>query len=203
MIDRAKSTLQTHVLAVNKLYMAVHVMSVRRAFCLLCKGSAEVVNVEDGAWIAYDFDSWRELSELRAAIGEYRPSEEWIRSVSFEIQVPRVIRLLQYDRVPRNPVKFTRRNIFLRDEYRCQYCERKFGPGSLSLDHVVPRSRGGGTTWENIVTACLRCNVRKGGRTPEQASMRLLRRPFKPRRNPVFAHRLTLMKYECWKPFLD
>ena len=202
MIDRARSSLHSSVLALNRLYMAVHVVSARRAFCLLCKGNAEVVSIEDGTWMVYDFDGWREVSELQAELGEDDPIE-WIRSVTFVVRIPRVIRLLGYDRVPRKAVKFTRRNVFLRDEYRCQYCRGTFGPGNLSLDHVLPRSRGGQTTWDNIVTACMKCNVRKGGRTPEEARMDLLCRPKKPARSPVLAHQIATEKYESWRTFLD
>ena len=202
MIGPRSSALQCSVLALNRMYMAVHVVSVRRAFCLLCKGNAEVVNLEGGSYAAYDFDTWREVSELRADMGEVTETEDWIRSVAFSIQVPRIIRLLHYDRVPRNAVKFTRRNVFLRDEYSCQYCGRRYNLGNLSLDHVVPRTQGGQSNWLNIVTACLNCNVQKGGRTPEQARMKLLRPPFKPARNPVLSHQLNSEKYECWRTFV-
>ena len=203
MIDRSRTALHCNVLALNRMYVAVHVVGVRRAFCLLCKGAAEVVDIEDGTWVAYDFDAWREVCELRAELGDFGDSEDWVRSVSFEIQVPRVIRLLRHDRIPTNTVKFTRRNVFLRDDYQCQYCCERFSPGRLSLDHVRPRSHGGPTTWDNIVTACLDCNVRKGNRTPEQARMRLIKPPVKPKRNPVLSHQVDTPRYECWKTFLD
>ena len=194
--------MQSNVLALNRLYLAIHVVSVRRAFCLLWTGMAEVVNVEDESYMSYDFDSWREISELKVAFEESAELDEWILAVNFRIQVPRVIRLLNYDRVPRNVVKFNRRNVFLRDENRCQYCTRKFGAHDLSLDHVIPRSRGGQTTWENIVSACLKCNVRKGGRTPQEAGMKLCRLPAQPKRNHVLAHQLTSQKYACWQRFV-
>jgi 5-methylcytosine-specific restriction endonuclease McrA len=152
--------------------------------------------------MSYDFNSWREISELKVAFDESADLDEWILAVNFRIQVPRVIRLLNYDRVPRNVVKFNRRNVFLRDENRCQYCTRKFGTHDLSLDHVVPRSRGGQTTWENIVSACLKCNVRKGGRTPVEAGMKLCRPPSQPKRNPVLVHQLASQKYACWQRFV-
>lgn len=195
--------MQSSVLVLNRLYLAIQVMSVRRALCLLAKDLAEVVSVENGSFLSYDFDSWREVSEWKAAIDGLDNHEDWIRSVNFALQVPRVIRLLRYDHLPRNVVKFNRRNIFLRDENRCQYCGHKFPPHQLSLDHVNPRSQGGLTTWENIVCACLKCNVRKGGRTPHEAGMRLFRRPFKPKRSPMLSHQLTNQKYESWKTFLD
>lgn len=195
--------MQSSVLVLNRLYMAIQVISVRRAFCLLFKELAEVINVEEGAYVSYNFQSWREVSEWKAAMEDRRDHEDWIRAVNFEIQVPRVIRLLDYDLFPKNVVKFNRRNIFLRDENRCQYCGHKFPTQQLSLDHVVPRSQGGLTNWENIVCACLRCNVRKGGRTPHQAGMKLFKKPVKPKRSPVLSHQLTCVKYESWKQFLD
>lgn len=195
--------LQSSVLALNRLYLAIHVISVRRAFCLLWKGMAEVVNVEDGAYMAYDFETWREISELKLAMDELQDSEECVRAVNFAVQVPRVVRLLHYDRPPSHAVKFSRRNVFLRDGNRCQYCNRKFSSSNLSIDHVIPRSRGGGTHWENVVCACLKCNVRKGGRTPHEAGMKLTRRPTRPKRNPVLSYKLSTPKYAVWEKFLE
>lgn len=196
------AAMQCSVLALNRVYLAIHVISVRRAFALLWKGMAEVINIEDGAYMAYDFDAWREISELRSELDERGDNTDWILAVNFPIQVPRVVRLLHYDRIPREAVKFSRRNVFLRDENRCQYCARHFSTHKLSLDHVLPRSRGGQTTWDNVVTACLRCNVHKGGRTPNEAGMMLHRRPSKPKRNPVLAHQLSFHKYESWRNFI-
>jgi 5-methylcytosine-specific restriction endonuclease McrA len=197
------AAMQSSVLVLNRLYMAIQVMSVRRAFCLLFKDLAEVINVENGTYVSYNFQSWREASEWKAAMDGRKEHEDWIQAVNFQIQVPRVIRLLRYDLFPKNIVKFNRRNIFLRDENRCQFCGHRFPTQQLSLDHVIPRSRGGLTNWENIVCACLRCNVRKGGRTPHEAGMRLIRRPQKPKRSPMLAQQLTSVKYESWKQFLD
>ncbi len=195
--------MQSSVLVLNRLFVAVQVMSVKRAFCLLAKDLAEVVNVENGAYISYDFESWREASEFKAAMETQDEHDDWIKAVNFNILVPRVIRLLKYDQFPKNIVKFNRRNIFLRDENRCQYCGHKFSTQHLSLDHVVPRTQGGLTNWENIVCACLTCNVRKGGRTPHEAGMRLFKRPVKPKRSPMLSHQLTYHKYHSWKTFLD
>lgn len=203
MIAGSHSAIQSSVLALNRLYVAVHVISVRRAFCLLYKNLAEVVALEDGAYRAYDFDGWREVSELRHELNDHGDHDDWIQSVNFAILVPRVVRLLRYERLPRNVVKFNRRNIFLRDENRCQYCGRKFGTHKLSLDHVLPRSRGGPTTWENIVCACLDCNVRKGGRTPQEAGMNLVQVPRKPARNPLLFQHIRSQKYAVWRTFLN
>ncbi len=202
MHSRQSSSLDASVLVLNKLFMAVHIISVRRAFCLLCKDLAEVVHLEDGQFSTYDFETWVEVSEYRARF--YREEhDDWIRTVSTEIQVPRVIRLLGYDKLPKQTVKFNRRNIFARDNNQCQYCGRRFPTSELSLDHVVPRSQGGLSTWENIVCACVACNVRKGGRTPKQAHMGLIRKPEKPKRSPLLNMKLSHRKYQSWKTFLD
>ncbi len=199
---RRSPVMQLNVLALNRNYVAVHVLTVPRAFSLLWKGTAEVVNVEQDQYLSYDFDGWRENSELKAELEDRDDTDDWIRSVQFEIQVPKIIRLLLYDRVPRNSVKFNRRNVFLRDEHCCQYCRKRFPRQQLSLDHVMPRSRGGGDSWENIVCACLSCNVRKGGRTPQEAGMTLKKPPVKPKRSPLISRQMTQPKYESWGKFI-
>jgi 5-methylcytosine-specific restriction endonuclease McrA len=195
------TALDASVLVLNKIYMAVHVISVRRAFCLLCKDLAEVVTLDEGAYQSYNFESWREVSLARLRFKG--PDDDFVRTTHSEIQVPRIIRLLAYDRLPRQKVKFNRRNIFARDANRCQYCGRRFATSELSLDHVRPRSQGGQATWENIVCACLKCNVRKGGRTPWEAGMKLVREPLQPKTSPVLSLKLSHRKYQSWKTFLD
>jgi len=193
--------LASSVLVLNRSYVAVHVIGVRRAFSLLCRELAEVIHAEDGQFFNYDFESWRQRCEKRAR--HKQPEEDWIRAVHFEIQVPRVIRLLHYDRLPHRVLRLNRHTIFARDEHRCQYCGRRFPTGQLSLDHVIPRSRGGTTSWENVVCACLGCNVKKGGRTPQEAHMRLVAKPTRPRRSPLVTLKLRNPKYAAWKIWLD
>src|SRR5262245_57793979 len=202
MTSSPNTALDASVLVLNRLFMAIHIISVRRAFCLLCKDLAEVVSLEDGQFATYNFASWREVSEFRAKLFRQK-DDDWVRTSSVEIQVPRVIRLVGYDRLPKQTVKFNRRNIFARDNNQCQFCGKKFPTSELSLDHVVPRSKGGQTTWENIVCACVACNVKKGGRTPREASMALNRKPEKPKRSPLLNLKLTNSKYQSWKSFLD
>lgn len=195
------SALDNHVLVLNKHYLAIRVTNARRAFSLLFRDIAEVIHIEDGQYASYDFDSWREVSDFQR---EFEPERyDWVRTVRFSIAVPRIIRLLAYDRLPRKQVKLNRRNIFARDRNRCQYCGKKFSTTELSLDHVLPRSRGGQTTWQNIVCSCLKCNVRKGGRTPTEAHMKLVTEPVQPRRSPVVNVKLSNSKYASWKQFLD
>ena len=193
--------ISSSVLMLNRLYMAVRVISAKRALTLLYRELAEVVSVENGSYLSYDFESWREVSEARRKFEPH--AHDWIRTVHFQIAVPRVVRLLGYDRLPKAQVKLNRRNLFARDRNRCQYCGKKFPTQELSLDHVLPRSQGGKNTWENIVCACIRCNTRKGGRTPMQAGMRLIIQPMRPRRSPVLSLKLSDSRYASWKQFLD
>lgn len=195
------SALSSSVLVLNRFYMAVHVVNVRRAVTLLFRELAEVIHFEEGQYANYNFQSWREISAMRCSIKKQH--EDWIRGVNFELQAPRVIRLLFYDRVPRQTLRFNRRNLFARDGNHCQYCGKTFPTSELSLDHVVPRSRGGDTSWENMVCACVACNVRKGGRTPQEAHMKLIRPPVKPKRSPLLSVKLDNPKYESWKTFVD
>ena len=195
------SSLTSSVLVLNRSFVAVHVTNVRRAVTLLFRQLAEVVHIEQGQFAAHSLESWRELSQLRSAFRT--PDEDWVRGVGFDLQAPRVIRLVACDRGPRQGLRFNRRNVFARDGNQCQYCGRGFPTSELSLDHVVPRSRGGITSWENIVCACVNCNVRKGGRTPHEARMQLIRQPVKPRRSPLLSVKLGNPKYESWRSFVD
>lgn len=142
-----------------------------------------------------------ELSQFRKS---FEPAvHDWIRTVRVDLVVPRIIRVLTFAKMPRGEVKFNRRNVYARDNNQCQYCGRKFSSSELSLDHIVPRSQGGGDSWENVVCCCVTCNVRKGGRTPFQASMRLIRKPVKPRRSPTLTLKLSDDRYASWRQFLD
>jgi len=195
------SALDSSVLVLNRNYAAVRVVTARRALCLLFKRIAEIVTVEDELYQSYDFDSWRQVSEYRSRY--QRDHHDWVRCVKFELAVPRVIRLLIYDRLPRQPVKFNRRNIYARDGNRCQYCGKRFSTSELTLDHIVPRSRGGEMSWTNIVCCCVDCNVRKGGRAPTEAGMKLITEPVRPKRSPMITLHLTNERYASWKQFLD
>jgi 5-methylcytosine-specific restriction endonuclease McrA len=184
--------LETGVLVLNRVYQPVHITSVRRAFTLLYQGVARAL---DEQFQLFDFESW---SALAAAAGQ-----DSVGTVGRRIRVPRVIVLLAYEHLPRARVRFSRFNIYARDENTCQYCGRRFRRAELNLDHVVPRSRGGSTTWENVVCSCVRCNLRKGGRTPDEAGMRLLRAPSRPRWTPTFRSRARRALYREWRPFLS
>ena len=144
------------VLVLNQNYEPLNISRVRRAVALLLSGKAEVVENNSGV----------------------------IRSPSYTLPIPSVIRLGYLVKRPSPQWKLTRRRVFLRDGYTCQYCGKQ--TRELTLDHVIPRHLGGEHTWENVVSACKTCNHRKAGRTPQQAGMKLLRKPFRPTISPSY-----------------
>ena len=193
--------LNEKVLVLNRLYAAIRVISARRAFIMLCKQAAEVIAVEDGQYVNYDFESWTEIAELQR---EFEPdAHAWVRTPRIHIAVPKIIRLFGYDRLPRQEVKLNRRNLYARDGSRCQYCGGQFPTRELTIDHVTPRVLGGQHSWTNLVCACVTCNAKKGGRTPKLAGLKLIRNPVRPNRNPVITLRLGDAKYRSWKAFLN
>ncbi len=186
------------VLVLNRLWQAVNVCSVRRALTLLFEGHAQVVfGVGDGDYRTLDFQQWRDLSEASP------DPEGSVSTVSFRIRVPRVILLMGFDRFPKKEVKFTRHNLFERDRNTCQYCGKTFDRRDLNLDHVIPRDRGGPTTWENIVCSCIPCNTRKANRTPAEAQMRLVRKPKRPKWRPFVQVSFGASIHDSWRHFLD
>lgn len=187
------TVLDSSVLVLNRLYQPVNITTVRRAFTLLYQGTAKAIDRE---FQTFDFDSW-------AALSAEVHDTDVLRTVAKTIRIPRVIILQVFDRFPRLHVRFSRQNIYLRDKLVCQYCGERFARADLNLDHVVPRSRGGRTTWENVVCSCIPCNLRKGNRTPEEARMRLLQDPTRPRWSPFERGREGAITYEDWRPFLS
>jgi len=182
--------LNSNVLVLNRSYLPIHVTSARRAFSMIYH---EVARAVDGDYQTFDFDGWSQL-EVNG--------DDSIGTSLGSIRVPRVIVLTHFDRVPRRHVRYSRINVFARDKFTCQYCGTKPHRLKLNLDHVVPRSMGGKTTWENVVCSCVDCNRRKGGRTPQQARLRLLRRPTRPRWTPLVNLAVAQSRRTEWHPFL-
>jgi 5-methylcytosine-specific restriction endonuclease McrA len=184
--------LSARVLVLNRFYQPVQLTSARRAFVLLYGGAAMAV---DEIGDSYDFMAWREVP--------VREGDDALPVVGGALRVPRVVHLHRYDRSPRLTIRLTRRNLMLRDGHQCQYCAKKPPLRELNIDHILPRSRGGMDTWENLVTACRICNLRKGWRTPDEASMRLLRPPVRPRWSTTaqILHEAR-EPFKEWEPFL-
>lgn len=184
--------LNSSVLVLNRSYLPIHVTSVRRAFSLIYQGAAKAI---DEQYQTFDFESWSELAGVRAG--------DRIGTTSGALLVPRVIVLVAFDRIPKRHVRFSRLNIFARDDFTCQYCSKRGPRSELNLDHVIPRALGGRSTWDNVVCSCLNCNRKKGGRTPRQAGMKLSRKPSKPRWTPLSNLVASSVRYKEWKPFLN
>lgn len=126
-----------------------------------------------------------------------------IHSVSFTVKLPSVVRLLRLVKRPKSPVKFSRQNIYARDKYQCQYCGGRFPSEELTYDHVIPKYRGGKTQWANIVTCCIQCNRKKGGHTPREVGMKLIRKPSRPTWLPALKITIGFKKVpQSWRDYL-
>lgn len=187
-----KDVLSVPVLLLNRFFAPVTVASARRALVLLYCGSARAL---DDSGDTHDFIGWRRLP--------VRQVDDGVALVDGQLRVPRVLHLLRYERFPSHKVRLTRKNLLLRDEYQCQYCGRRPGVRELNIDHVVPRSRGGRDCWDNLVVSCRICNLKKGRRTPQEASMKLLHHPNEPRWSTTRHIQLLIKRpYDQWRPFL-
>jgi 5-methylcytosine-specific restriction endonuclease McrA len=164
---RRASLMQEPVLVLNATYEPINVTAVRRAMVLLLKGVAQAEEMHS--------------AEVHSAANAHR--------------VPSVIRLLAYRHIPQQSRALSRKNILLRDRNTCQFCGKVFPSSELTLDHVMPRSRGGRSSWENLVACCYRCNNNKGDRTPEEAGIKLARKP-----RPFTLH--TSHRDERWRKYL-
>lgn len=186
--------LNRQVLVLNKYWVAVHICTVRRAISLLFQELARVVTDD---FQTHDFESWRELSIYG------RNADSIIHATTFQMMMPQVIVLNHYHRCPPRTVRFNRRNIFMRDKYTCQYCGCKPRKDELSIDHVIPSSRGGKTDWENVVLACTKCNTSKGSRLPQECGMIPNKPPKKPSWVASFQPILTGDDQTLWQKFID
>jgi 5-methylcytosine-specific restriction endonuclease McrA len=187
-------TLDGRTLVLNRSWTAISTTSVRSALGLVYRDVARAVCTE--TFTPHDFDSWAALSVRKAAAGEY------VQTVSLRIRVPEVVVLRHYGGFPRRTVAFSRRNLYRRDNFTCQYCGSQPGTELLSIDHVVPRSRGGRSTWENCVLSCIDCNKRKANRTLEEAGLRPSRRPHRPEGGPAFEISLGTRR-ASWERFVS
>ena len=185
------AVLDRPTLVLNRHWQPVNVATVARSLTMLWNESAHVVDPDD--FRLYTWSDWARLAP--------REGEPFIRTVTFRMRVPEVVTLTRYDRVRESTVTFSRRNLFKRDHSSCQYCGARPGSAELTIDHVIPRSLGGTSTWENCVLACVACNARKANRTPDQAKMRLRKPPVRPSWKPLYA--ASTVRIESWSRFLS
>lgn len=189
-ISRRANLLERSALVLNRSWMPVHVTTVRRAICMVYRSAARIVLAE--TLETFSFEEW---------VIQPKPLAKcFLRTPSLTVAVPEVIVLSGYDRVPCHEAPFTRRNLFLRDEFTCQYCGLRCNADRLSIDHVLPRSRGGSTSWENCVLACVGCNARKADRTLKETGLHLLRPPSRPRWSPYLNLRPS-QRLDSWLRF--
>jgi 5-methylcytosine-specific restriction endonuclease McrA len=186
----SQAVLQRPTLVLNRNWQPIHVATVARAVIMLYSGTVRVVDPKD--YQTYNWDDW---SRLRP-----REDEHCIRSIRWRLRVPEVVVLAHYDGLPGSTVPFSRRNIYKRDRYSCQYCGRQPAIEELTIDHVLPRAQGGTSSWENCVLACFECNKQKADRTPEQARMRLRHPPQRPVWRPLYSWHSKPIK--SWARFL-
>jgi 5-methylcytosine-specific restriction endonuclease McrA len=185
------AVLERPTLVLNRNWMPVNIATVARSLTMLWNESALVVDPDD--FRTYTWHDWAALAP--------KEGEPFLRAVTFRMRVPEVLALTRHDRPRSNSVTFCRRNVFKRDHSTCQYCGRQPGSSELTIDHVLPRSAGGRTTWENCVLACVSCNARKANRTPDQAGMKLRRHPFRPTWKPLYD--ATTVRLTSWSRFLS
>ena len=185
------AVLNRPTLVLNRNWQAVGVATVARSLTLVAGERARFIDPTD--FQQYTWEDWARLIP--------KDDEPFVQAITFRIRVPEVIVLTEYDRVPENAVAFSRRNIYKRDHFTCQYCGAQPGTEELTIDHVLPRSRGGTSTWENCVLACLDCNARKADRLPNEAHMPIRKSPVRPSWKPMYGWQN--LRIESWSRFLS
>ena len=185
------NALQRPTLVLNRNWQPINVATVARALIMLWNESARVVDPAD--YQLYDWNDWSKLPPVR--------DEPFVQAVQMRLRAPEVITLREFDQLPTSTVTFSRRNVFKRDRFTCQYCGEQPGSNDLTIDHVVPRCHGGESTWTNCVLACWQCNSRKADRTPEQAKMRLRSKPKRPVWRPLYSEHAVRM--DSWSKFIS
>ncbi|MEM6391242.1 MAG: HNH endonuclease [Planctomycetota bacterium] len=189
--------LETDVLVLNKHWRALRIITVAEALADLFVGRVEAI---DSDYRSYDFASWHELSVFADAFEAQQ--HRFVRTVQTPVLVPEVVRLRRFDRVTRPTLRLSRQNVYLRDDYTCQYTGKRLPSSELNLDHVIPASRGGRTSWDNLVCCSIEVNAMKGDRTPEEAGLRLIRPPRRPEPTQML-FKARAVCHDSWKHFVD
>jgi 5-methylcytosine-specific restriction endonuclease McrA len=190
-----KNNLSKRVLVINKNYQAIRTTTVKRALKMLWNSTAVIVRPPSNENKNWEELTWEDWSKLKP-----NDSEELLQSSTKAFKIPEIIKLENYSKLPSQVVKLTRRAIYKRDELKCQYCGEKPKLDELSIDHLIPVSRSGKNTWENLVLACFRCNRRKANKLPEECGMKLIKKPTKPTFDILNGEKI---RYDSWKNFVS
>lgn len=191
-----KDILHEKVLVLNKYYQAIQITTVQKAICHLVKGTAKVITTN---WTTHTLEEWIKITKFYE-----NKNGRIIKSPSISILVPDAIYLPYYQSLPKVDVVFSRQNLLLRDKYTCQYCGKYLkNPKERTIDHVIPKSRGGKTVWTNVVLCCKKCNLKKRDKTPEEAGLKLLKKPEAPKWQALILEEFPKHKKEVWKVFLE
>lgn len=185
------SVLQKPTLVLNRSWQPISIVSVARSLTKVFQGIARVVDPE--SYQQYDWADWSELTPHK--------DEPCIRSQRISLRIPEVIVLVDFDGQPSRRVTFSRRNVFKRDRFTCQYCNRQPGHDELTIDHVIPRSKGGESSWANCVLACIQCNSKKADYSLEEIGMRLKKTPEPPAWRPIYA--AQNLRIASWSKFVS
>ncbi|MCC6741422.1 MAG: HNH endonuclease [Planctomycetia bacterium] len=186
------AALDSRTLVLNRSWVAIDTTTVRKALVWMYRGMARAIAPD--SYETYDFATWSDLAVAK--------DEPCIHTVNIRIRVPEIIILALYNEVPKKEVVFSRRNLYKRDHFTCQYCSRQPGSEELTIDHILPRARGGKSSWENCVLACVECNRKKANRTPVEAAMQLKKAPIRPPWTPFISLRLGARK-ASWERFVS
>ena len=182
-------------LILNRAWIPVQISTWKKAIATIYKDHAKAL---DRDFVGYEFDDWLTFGR-QAEINGYN----MVHSAKMTMAIPEIIVLTKYDKLPPRDIKYSRENIFNRDDFKCQFCGQRFKLSELTVDHVVPKSKGGKSTWDNIVSACKKCNNKKADRTPDQANMKLIHKPVKPKWiDPITNKRGRAHICESWKKYM-
>lgn len=187
-------SMKNTTLILNKQYIPIHIATWQRAMSLLYQGAALSL---DDEYNQYDFDQWVDYTK------KTQHTNDIVTTTNFSVLIPSILVLQRYKRLPNRDVKYTRENIFHRDNNICTYCGNSFNKSELTIDHIVPKSRGGTNDWKNIITSCKPCNGKKADKTPNEANMKMLYKPREPKWTDTLTKRSNTPKIKkSWKPFL-
>lgn len=185
------SVLNDPVLILNKNWIAIKVRNVKVAIRITSRERACIIDTN-----TYEVYTWEQWISLLPSLGE-----KYIQAVNRQVKLPEVILLTKYGKVPEGDVRLTKKNIFIRDKYKCQYSGEVLSPSTADIDHIIPRSKGGTNEWGNLVVSSKKINRKKGNRTPEEAGLKLLKKPKKPDyKSIIFDPRKKIP--ECWEKFI-